>query len=168
MTLAYYQNYICFFTYKQLIMKLLAIYLAMLSLLLLQSLQAQNTQVQKEVEKTIQSLVEYSVDKNLDKSMSFWSDSDDFTYIADGKQLNFTELKQVYSDYFQNREQVKIISQSYTVHAINQYNAICIWEGTEKVKMKDQDETVVNWIATLIMENKKGGWVITHGHTSHF
>lgn len=149
-------------------MKTLAFYLIIGSLFLSQSIPAQDKQMQKEVEETIESLVQASLDGDVDKSMAFWLDNEAFTYIADGHTFNYDALMNLYADYLSKRERVTITEQSVTVKPLGKYQALCLWRGTEKVKMINQDETVVNWISTFIMENKKGGWVIVHGHTSHY
>ncbi|TRX72383.1 nuclear transport factor 2 family protein [Carboxylicivirga sp. M1479] len=149
-------------------MKPLLITLMIASLLFASDLFAQTAQMQKEVESTIESMIKCTQDSDLQKLMSFWHNGDDFTYIADGKTFSYEELQNLLNDYLLNKESIEVLKQTISVHALAQYKALCIWEGTEKVKMKDQEAVVMNWISTLVLENKKGGWVIIHGHTSHY
>ena len=132
---------------------------------------SQNTvaqQMQKEVESTIESFIKCSEEKDLDKAMKYWLNSEDFVYIADGQELGIQQLRKLTEDFFANVEKQEIIEHSITVKSLGEYKACCIWRGTERIKMKEQEPIESSWVSTLIMENKKGGWVIIHGHTSHF
>ncbi len=127
---------------------------------------AQNTE--KEITETINDMIEAGLSKDLDKAMAFWDNSPSFNYIADGQQFNYSQLKEMYKGFLDNVETYEVTESKVTVKEIGKYKALCIWTGAEKVKMKDQDPIEPKWISTLVMENKKGGWIILHGHTSHF
>lgn len=147
-------------------MKRILLACALLMTWSLQLTMAQNAK--QEIKQTIDDMIAASLDKDLDKSMSYWDSSPAFTYIADGQQYDYQQLKDMYANFLANVENNEIIEQHITVREIGKYKAICTWSGTEKVKMKGQDAIESNWLSTLVMENKKGGWVILHGHTSHY
>ena len=147
-------------------MKKNVFYLAIVLLLSSQIICAQN--MQKEIENTIEAMIKCSIDKDLEKSMSFWLDSEDFVLITDGHITNFAQLKEMLKQFWANLEKQEVLKNSVQVTPLSKYKALCVWKGTESIKMKDSEAIESNWISTLVMENKKGGWVILHGHTSHF
>ncbi|MCU4165459.1 YybH family protein [Carboxylicivirga caseinilyticus] len=136
--------------------------------LLLSSQIVLSQNMQKEIESTIESIMQSSMDKDIDKSMSFWNNSDDFLLIVDGHEYNITQLREMYENFLGNMEKQEVLKNSVEVTPLGKYIALCIWKGTESIKMKDSETVEANWISTLIMENKKGGWVIIHGHTTHY
>lgn len=132
----------------------------------LQVSQGQNAE--NEIKKTIADMIQAGVSKDLDKTMSYWDNSSSFVYIADGKQYNYQQFKEMYIGFLENVENNEVTESDVTVKEIGKYKALCVWTGAETVKMKDQSTIKTKWISTLVMENKKGGWIILHGHTSHY
>ncbi|MBR8535587.1 nuclear transport factor 2 family protein [Carboxylicivirga sediminis] len=123
---------------------------------------------EQEIKQTIEDMIQAGLDKDVDKTLSYWDQSPSFTFIADGHQYDFMAFKDMYTDFLNKVESQEVTENKLTVKEIGKYKALCIWTGTEKVKMKEQEPFESKWISTLLMENKKGGWVILHGHTSHF
>ncbi len=124
--------------------------------------------MQKEIEDSIDAMIKCSMEKDIDKSMSFWLDSKDFLYISDGQEYDISQLRNLLKEFWVNLEKQEVLENSIEVTPLGKYKALCVWKGSESIKMKDSEAFESNWISTLIMENKKGGWVILHGHTSHF
>nr|WP_319400484.1 nuclear transport factor 2 family protein [uncultured Carboxylicivirga sp.] len=148
-------------------MKKLVFYFITVSLIISsQTILSQN--MQKEIEDTIEAMIKSSMQKDLNKSMSFWLDSDDFVLITDGHVTNYAQLREMLEQFWANMEKQEVLKNTVQVTPLDKYKALCIWKGTESIKMKDGVAFESNWISTLIMDNKKGGWVIIHAHTSHF
>lgn len=148
-------------------MKSVLFFLVVAAFLLSQGVSAQDNQMHKEIKMTIDAMIKCTQDKDFEGVMSFWEDSNDFVYIADGNEVNMESLRGMFKGYLDNLETVDVLQQSLIVHPIGKHKAYCIWKGTEKVKMIGKDAIESSWVSTLIMENKKGGWKIVHGHTSH-
>ncbi|MCG8579403.1 MAG: nuclear transport factor 2 family protein [Bacteroidales bacterium] len=127
---------------------------------------AQN--IQAEIESTIKVFTESFLNEDYEKSMSYWNNSDDIVYISDDRTYNTKELRSLYEFMSENIESLEILEQTIKTTSIGQYKALCIWQGKEKIKMKDREAIESNWISTFIMENKKGRWIILHGHTTHY
>ncbi|WP_439182800.1 nuclear transport factor 2 family protein [Carboxylicivirga taeanensis] len=123
---------------------------------------------EKEINATINDMIQASLSKDLEKTLSYWDNSASFSYIADGEHFTYAQFKEMYQEFLASVESSEISESHVKVREIGKYKAICIWNGREKVTMKNQSPIESNWISTLVMENKKGGWVILHGHTSHF
>ncbi|MCU4157084.1 nuclear transport factor 2 family protein [Carboxylicivirga sp. A043] len=128
--------------------------------------QAQNEQ--QEVESTMLTFIQCFLDKDHTMMMTFWNKSDDIVCIVDNKTYNTEQLSELYTYYFESIESVEILEQSFKVTPLGKYKALCIWQGKEKIKMKGHEQIESSWNSSLVMENKKGGWVIIHCHTSHY
>ncbi|GEM_PF-5399904 len=132
------------------------------------TIDAQKSQMHNEIESTIKAFTESVIDKDIDKLMSYWLDHEDFMYTADGKIFTYEDLHKAMDEFCANTEKVIITNQTIKVTPLANKKALCTWQGSENLKMKEKEAVDINWISTFVMENKKGGWVILHGHTSHY
>ncbi|WP_430817942.1 YybH family protein [Carboxylicivirga sp. N1E11] len=124
--------------------------------------------MQREIEASIKAMMKCAAEKDIEGCMAYWSNSKDFVFIADGEEMDIEALKAFYHDFFNSLEHHEVIKHSVEVWPLGKYKAYCIWRGAERYTMKGQASVTSHWVSTLIMENKKGGWVILHGHSSHF
>lgn len=148
-------------------MKSLIVMLAIIIQTLTLNMQAQSSQLQNEIKTTIEALMQCSIEKDFEKAISYWHNGDQFRFISDGESLSYEDLKHLYKDFFHNLEYIKVLENKVTTYPLSNYKALCIWEGIEKYKMIDSEELESKWISSLVMENKKGKWIILHAHTSH-
>ncbi|WP_430816807.1 nuclear transport factor 2 family protein [Carboxylicivirga sp. RSCT41] len=139
-----------------------------ITLSLFLSIACYSQNLQAEIESTINDFTQSFLNEDYEKSLSYWNSSNDIVYIAGNKTYNTEQLHTLYKYLSENIESIEILEQSVKATPISPYRALCIWQGKEKVKMKDHEVVESNWISTLLMENKKGGWVILHCHTTHF
>lgn len=125
--------------------------------------------ISNSVEKVIENLMKYTHQKDLNKVLSLYSDTKEFKFIGnDGQVLNFNQLKEMYIGLFENLDYVKLLKSEVIICEENLDFACCIWQGKEKIKMKEADEVKSSWTATILMIKRNKLWKITHFHATHF
>ena len=117
----------------------------------------------------VENLKEFTPKKDIDKLMTLYSDSKEFQLIDnEGVPKNYEELKELYSNLFQNLEYMNVLESEVKVYPINEDSAYCIWQGKEEIKMLDSEMMLSSWTGTILVRKLNDSWKIIHFHATHY
>ena len=130
--------------------------------------ESETNKVIEEVKDALNKITEYSQEARLESFLNAYHNFPGFLHFsADGKMRNYSEFRQICTEYYTSLIRQKLFTISRNFQVLNANHVITGWTGNINAQLKNGKlMNMSNYSVTHVFKKIGSDWKIIHSHES--